>query len=61
VPRLGLIAILVLLTASEERFAETHRRRYSMWRSTRERLFCVAAITFCFVAGLYLFARAAGR
>lgn len=35
---IGLIAVLVLLTAAQEFFYETHRRRYGPWRSTRERL-----------------------
>lgn len=34
---LGLIGILMLLVAGQELFLETHRRRYGLWRSTRER------------------------
>ena len=34
---LGLINILVLLVAGQELFLEAHRRRYGLWRSTRER------------------------
>ena len=35
----GLVALLLSLTAAQELFLETHRRRYGMWRSTRERRF----------------------
>jgi hypothetical protein len=34
---IGLIALLVLLTAAQELFLETHRRRYGLWRSMRQR------------------------
>jgi hypothetical protein len=34
---LGGLAIILLVTASQEWFYEHHRRRYGMWRSTRER------------------------
>ena len=36
---IGLIALLVLLTAVQELFLENHRRRYDLWRSTRQRRF----------------------
>ncbi len=38
-PWIGAIALLVLLTAAQELFLETHRRRYGLWRSTRQRRF----------------------
>jgi hypothetical protein len=38
-PWIGGIALLVLLTAAQELFLETHRRRYGLWRSTRQRRF----------------------
>jgi hypothetical protein len=38
-PWIGGIALLVLLTATQELFLETHRRRYGLWRSTRQRRF----------------------
>jgi hypothetical protein len=38
-PWIPAIALLVLLTAAQELFLETHRRRYGMWRSTRQRRF----------------------
>jgi hypothetical protein len=31
------IAIIVLLTVGQESFYELHRRRYGLWRSTRQR------------------------
>jgi hypothetical protein len=36
---IGLIGILLLLTAAQELFLETHRRRYGLWRSARQRRF----------------------
>ena len=31
------VAALVVITIAQELFYETHRRRYGLWRSTRER------------------------
>jgi hypothetical protein len=36
---LALLLCLAAITAAQELFYETHRRRYGMWRSTRERRF----------------------
>jgi hypothetical protein len=38
-PWIAGIALLALLTAAQELFLENHRRRYGLWRSTRQRRF----------------------
>jgi hypothetical protein len=36
---IGSIALIVLLTAAQALFLETHRRRYGLWRSLRQSRF----------------------